>query len=90
MGHTANTCLLAPASLHLSSYTVIFLDGPLSLEPSSTVLHYAQTIFEGMKAYRDGSGRVTLFRPDMNMKRMLTSANRIALPVHTLSYLANL
>lgn len=38
-----------------------------------------------MKAYRDESGRVTLFRPDMNMKRMLTSANRIALPVHTLS-----
>ncbi|KDR84749.1 hypothetical protein GALMADRAFT_260453 [Galerina marginata CBS 339.88] len=54
--------------------------GPLSLEPSSTVLHYAQTIFEGMKAYQDPDGRVRLFRPDMNMKRMNTSANRIALP----------
>lgn len=56
-------------------------DGPLSLEPSCTVLHYAQTLFEGMKAYRDHSGKVTLFRPDMNMKRMQTSARRIALPV---------
>ncbi|KAF8527858.1 branched-chain amino acid aminotransferase II [Hysterangium stoloniferum] len=57
-----------------------FLDGPLALEPSSTVLHYAQTLFEGMKAYRDERGKVTLFRPDMNMKRMNTSAQRIALP----------
>lgn len=54
--------------------------GPLSLEPSCTVLHYAQTIFEGMKAYRHENGQVTLFRPDMNMKRMNTSAARIALP----------
>ncbi|KAF8898345.1 branched-chain amino acid aminotransferase II [Infundibulicybe gibba] len=54
--------------------------GPLSLEPSSTVLHYAQTLFEGMKAYRHDSGKITLFRPDMNMKRMNNSAARIALP----------
>lgn len=54
--------------------------GPLSLEPSVTVLHYAQTLFEGMKAYRDENGKVTLFRPDMNMKRMNKSAARIALP----------
>ncbi|KAL9715722.1 branched-chain-amino-acid transaminase bat2 [Leucoagaricus gongylophorus] len=54
--------------------------GPLSLEPSSTVLHYAQTIFEGTKAYRRADGTITLFRPDMNMKRMNTSAHRIALP----------
>ncbi|KAI5123590.1 hypothetical protein M0805_003408 [Coniferiporia weirii] len=54
--------------------------GPLSLEPSCTVLHYAQTLFEGMKAYRDENGKVSLFRPDMNMKRMVTSAKRIALP----------
>jgi branched-subunit amino acid aminotransferase/4-amino-4-deoxychorismate lyase len=51
------------------------------MEPSSTVLHYAQTLFEGMKAYRDEHGKVTLFRPDMNMKRMNNSARRIALPV---------
>jgi len=54
--------------------------GPLQLEPSSTVLHYAQTLFEGMKAYRDENGKVTLFRPDMNMKRMNNSARRITLP----------
>lgn len=51
------------------------------MEPSSTVLHYAQTAFEGMKAYRDADGTVSLFRPDMNMKRMNNSATRIALPV---------
>jgi branched-chain amino acid aminotransferase len=56
------------------------------LEPSSTVLHYAQTIFEGMKAYHDTEGRVRLFRPDMNMGRMNTSANRIALPVRKLVF----
>jgi len=59
----------------------VVLDGPFQLEPSSTVLHYAQTIFEGMKAYRDETGKVTLFRPDMNMKRMNNSAQRISLPV---------
>jgi len=53
---------------------------PLQLDPSSTVLHYAQTIFEGMKAYRQDNGTVTIFRPDMNMKRMNRSAKRIALP----------
>ncbi|TCD67533.1 hypothetical protein EIP91_012287 [Steccherinum ochraceum] len=54
--------------------------GPLSLPPSATVFHYAQELFEGLKAYRDESGRVTMFRPDMNMKRMNTSAKRVALP----------
>ncbi|KAG8906611.1 hypothetical protein FRB99_006481 [Tulasnella sp. 403] len=54
--------------------------GPLSLEPCSTVLHYCQTVFEGMKAYRDENGKVTLFRPDMNMRRMVRSAQRVALP----------
>ncbi|KAI0048411.1 branched-chain amino acid aminotransferase II [Auriscalpium vulgare] len=54
--------------------------GPLTLDPSSTVFHYAQCLFEGLKAYRDVHGRVTLFRPDMNMARMNRSAHRIALP----------
>ena len=40
-----------------------------------------------MKAYRDEKGKVTLFRPDMNMKRMNTSAQRIALPVRDMSSL---
>jgi len=60
---------------------IYIIDAPLALEPSSTVFHYAQTLFEGMKAYRDEQGKVTLFRPDMNMKRMNNSARRIALPV---------
>ena len=63
------------------SYPFFTLDGPLPLYPSSTVLHYAQTVFEGMKAYRNELGQVTMFRPDMNMKRMNNSAQRIALPV---------
>ncbi|OSX67729.1 hypothetical protein POSPLADRAFT_1064245 [Postia placenta MAD-698-R-SB12] len=54
--------------------------GPLSIEPSASVFHYAPCLFEGLKAYRDEKGRVTLFRPDMNMKRMNSSAARVALP----------
>ncbi|CAG8583555.1 13194_t:CDS:2 [Ambispora leptoticha] len=54
--------------------------GPLSLDPSSVVLHYSFECFEGMKAYKDKQGKIRLFRPDMNMKRFVKSANRIALP----------
>jgi len=54
--------------------------GALSLDPSSTVFHYAQCIFEGLKAYRNKNGKVTLFRPDLNMARMNLSAERLALP----------
>ncbi|GFZ50541.1 Branched-chain-amino-acid aminotransferase [Saitozyma sp. JCM 24511] len=53
---------------------------PLELDPSSTVFHYAFTLFEGMKAYRQEDGTVRLFRPDKNMARMNRSAQRIALP----------
>jgi len=67
------------------SFSALFFpplaDAPLPLDPSSSVLHYAQTVFEGMKAYRKDDGKVLLFRPDMNMRRMNTSAQRIALPV---------
>lgn len=55
--------------------------GPIQLDPSAMVLHYAPCLFEGMKAYKDINGRVRLFRPDMNMARMNISAQRIALPV---------
>ncbi|EIW64857.1 branched-chain amino acid aminotransferase II [Trametes versicolor FP-101664 SS1] len=54
--------------------------GPLAIDPSATVFHYAHCLFEGLKAYRDTNGKVTLFRPDMNMKRMNTSAERVAMP----------
>ncbi|KAH0838607.1 aminotransferase [Lanmaoa asiatica] len=52
----------------------------INLTPAATVFHYAQSLFEGMKAYRHTDGTVTMFRPDMNMKRMNNSAARLALP----------
>ena len=55
--------------------------GPFSLDPATAVLHYAQEIFEGLKAYRHADGSVWLFRPDQNAARMIRSAQRMALPV---------
>ena len=52
----------------------------LSLDPATTVFHYAFCAFEGMKAYKDKDGKVRLFRPDKNMARFNGSAARIALP----------
>jgi len=54
--------------------------GPLELEPSSMVFHYAQEIFEGMKAYRTAEGKVQLFRPIENIRRMNNSALRLSIP----------
>lgn len=51
-----------------------------SMHPYSKVFHYAQELFEGMKAYRGPDKRIRLFRPDMNMKRMRQSAARLCLP----------
>ena len=53
---------------------------PLSLDPATAVLHYAQEIFEGMKAYRRDDGSVWTFRPEENAARMVRSAQRLALP----------
>jgi branched-chain amino acid aminotransferase len=55
--------------------------GPLSMDPASLVLHYAQEIFEGMKAYRLPDGGATLFRPDANARRFRNSAERLAMPL---------
>ena len=52
----------------------------LSLDPATCVFHYAFECFEGMKAYKDKSGAIRLFRPDKNMERLNKSAARIALP----------
>jgi branched-chain amino acid aminotransferase len=52
--------------------------GPLLLDPASAVLHYAQEIFEGLKAYRTDGG-VTMFRPDANAARFRSSARRMAM-----------
>lgn len=54
--------------------------GPITLEPSCMVFHYAQEIFEGLKAYRRSDGSVWLFRPEENFKRMNNSAERMAMP----------
>lgn len=52
---------------------------PFAIDPAASVLHYAQEIFEGMKAYRTKDG-VVLFRPDQNASRMALSAERMAMP----------
>jgi branched-chain amino acid aminotransferase len=54
--------------------------GPISLDPASAVLHYAQEIFEGLKAYRHPDGSVWTFRPEANAERLQRSARRLALP----------
>lgn len=54
--------------------------GPLSLSPASAVLHYAQEIFEGLKAFRHADGSIWSFRPEANGARMQHSARRLALP----------
>lgn len=52
----------------------------LNIHVASTALHYGQQSFEGMKAYRTKSGKVQLFRPDMNAKRINTTADRMLMP----------
>ncbi len=54
--------------------------GPMSFDPSSKVFHYGQAVFEGMKAYKDKDGRIWMFRPDENFKRINKSAERLAIP----------
>jgi branched-chain amino acid aminotransferase len=55
--------------------------GPFTLDPATAVLHYAQEIFEGLKAYRHADDSIWLFRPDKNASRFVASARRLALPV---------
>jgi branched-chain amino acid aminotransferase len=54
--------------------------GPIALDPAASVLHYAQEIFEGLKAYRHADGSIHTFRPDANAARLQRSAVRLALP----------
>lgn len=54
--------------------------GPIELDPSAMCLHYGQTVFEGMKAYRAKDGRVLLFRPEKNMARLNVSNERLCIP----------
>ena len=53
---------------------------PISLEPSAMVFHYAQEVFEGMKAYRSADGKIRLFRPNENIARMNKSCERLCIP----------
>ncbi len=54
--------------------------GPFQLDPACAVLHYAQEVFEGLKAYRHDDGSVWAFRPEINAARMQRSAVRMAMP----------
>ncbi|GAA0495217.1 branched-chain amino acid aminotransferase [Streptomyces olivaceiscleroticus] len=54
--------------------------GPLVLDPATSVFHYAQECFEGMKAYRQAGGSIALFRPEENAARFNRSAERMAMP----------
>ena len=53
---------------------------PITLEPSAKIFHYGQSIFEGMKGYKDSKGNILLFRPMDNCKRLNISAKRLAIP----------
>jgi branched-chain amino acid aminotransferase len=53
---------------------------PIPLDPAASVLHYAQEIFEGLKAYRQADGGLALFRPEANAARFVRSAERLAMP----------
>ena len=52
----------------------------IEIEPSANVFHYGQAVFEGMKAYKDDSGKIWLFRPTENYKRISISSERLAMP----------
>jgi branched-chain amino acid aminotransferase len=54
--------------------------GPIPMDPATAVLHYAQEIFEGLKAYRHADGSIWTFRPEANAQRLNRSARRLALP----------
>jgi branched-chain amino acid aminotransferase len=53
---------------------------PLQFDPATSVFHYAQEIFEGLKAYRQADGSIASFRPDVNAARFRNSAARLAMP----------
>ena len=54
--------------------------GPIQLDPATSVLHYGQEVFEGLKAYRQADGSIASFRPEANAQRMARSARRLAMP----------
>lgn len=59
---------------------------PLQMDPSASVLHYGQAVFEGMKAYKDEQGSAWLFRPEDNHARINKSSTRLAIPTFPKDY----
>ncbi|MEN9700048.1 MAG: hypothetical protein RLZZ301_1246 [Bacteroidota bacterium] len=53
---------------------------PIAMHPAMSAIHYGQSIFEGMKAYRNAAGEVVLFRPELNAQRFAESAARMCMP----------
>ena len=60
---------------------VLTEDANIVLNECAGVLQYAQTIFEGLKAYTTEDGHIVTFRPDLNAERMIASAQRLEMPV---------
>lgn len=58
----------------------------ISLDPSAKIFHYGQSVFEGLKAYKDINNQVWLFRPEENQKRINISAKRLAIPEFPANY----
>lgn len=54
--------------------------GPLVIDPGASVFHYGQAMFEGLKAFRTSKGKIQLFRPDFNARRMAEGAERLCMP----------
>ncbi|NKC14309.1 MAG: branched-chain amino acid aminotransferase [Gammaproteobacteria bacterium] len=55
--------------------------GPIAMEPGTGALHYSQSVFEGLKAFRGSDDQIRVFRPDMNARRMARSCERLCIPV---------
>lgn len=66
---------------------VLTEDATVTLSECAGVLQYAQTIFEGLKAYTTEDGRIVTFRPDLNASRMADSADRLEMPAFPKSVL---
>src|SRR5947199_3001703 len=54
--------------------------GPFPLDPAAAVLHYAQAVFDGLKAFRSRDGKVRLFRPQKHVERLIESSRRLCIP----------
>jgi branched-chain amino acid aminotransferase len=78
--HTADHMLLAEYANGVWGQPRIVPFGEISLSPTSLVLHYAQTVFEGMKAFKMQDGRVSIFRVDKHYNRFLKSLERMCMP----------